>query len=252
MRAEANIVNSINWFLLCEHLILAAVSCVPFFERERFSSPFNIFLTQSVRGAKRLQFGCILLFAEAYEKCISARKCVCSLWIAQNFILKEAATARSNNLLKINFQHSLLMLYLFKVSLSFCFIVRCARFAIHRRIGGSVRSFAVYSSVTDRGAFTDLSQEREKDWNCSKSQKQKRGNNKTHRHRGFFVGVCRSIRSAIISMTNPLRTKLICHIARILNRAPVPIQCAWTWRKYCANDRRMYDVGSYVNCEGNE
>lgn len=162
MRAEANIVNSINWFLLCEHLILAAVSCVPFFERERFSSPFNIFLTQSVRGAKRLQFGCILLFAEAYEKCISARKCVCSLWIAQNFILKEAATARSNNLLKINFQHSLLMLYLFKVSLSFCFIVRCARFAIHRRIGGSVRSFAVYSSVTDRGAFTDLSQERER------------------------------------------------------------------------------------------
>lgn len=72
------------------------------------------------------------------------------------FILNKAGTARNNNLLKINFQHNLLMFYLFKLSLSFCFIVRGAQFAIHR---GQSRSRLVRRG---HGSATDSIQQIEK------------------------------------------------------------------------------------------
>lgn len=86
---------------------------------------------------QRLQFDCILLVAMPRN---APRNTSVRVLHASRKIHSEKI-ARSNNLLKINFQHNLLMFYLFKLSLSFCCIVRSVRFAIRGGLKRLVHSF---------------------------------------------------------------------------------------------------------------
>lgn len=104
--------------------------------------------------------------------------CVCVFFMNRaKFILKKAVTVRSHNLLKINFQHNLLMFYLFKLSLSFCFIVCGAHFAIHRAIKGIVCSFL--RSDLEFGHRQRSTTWTKRYWTCMKSQKKKTNNKKS-------------------------------------------------------------------------